>query len=170
MPASSEKSNQGVLIKLIACHREHKMHLNVLTKHVTMPERTQNISQLEKTPPTQNAYKKMCCPTLRATKRNSFQRLLTKTPKYQRGHKMTLNTCWLNLIHANEETIYISTCDYQTHHLQEKALKVSQLVMIESPPCQWGQKVHFNMCWSNTSHASEDPNASEHKLIKPIIC
>ena len=59
--------------------------------------------------------------------------VMNKPIPCQRGLTLYLNMCWLNTSHSSENTICISTCVEQIHHMLEKTQKVSQLMMTEPP-------------------------------------
>jgi hypothetical protein len=101
---------------------------------------------------------------------NLSQLVLTKRIPCQRGLKMYLNMCQPNPSHARENVIFFSACFDQTTPLPTKTQNISQLVFTKSIPCQQGHKMFHNICWSNTPHAREDSQISQHMLNKQHTC
>ena len=178
MPAGTQNNSQRVLYKPLPNQGEHKMYINICwpkhsyasedLKYITtcvgqtpsIPERTQNISWL----------------------------VLTKTLPCQQEHKMNLNMCWPIPTLATDDTKYNSSCDYQITPMSAKTQNVSRFILTKFLPCHQWHKIYLNVCWPNSSHASEDtkcistcvhqspemPVRTQHVfqdvLTKPIPC
>ena len=54
---------------------------------------------------------------------------------------------WPNHSDASEDTKCISICVEQTPPMTARTQKIYQLVLTKHPPCQRGNKMHFNMYW-----------------------
>jgi hypothetical protein len=94
-------------------------------------------------------------PPIPARTPNASQLVLIKTLPCQWGLKMYLNICWPNPSHASEDRKCNSTCVEQTPTMAARTQSVSQHVLTKSLP-QNGHKMHLNLCWPNTTHASEN--------------
>ena len=117
---------------------------------------------------------------------NVSQLVFIKPISLQRGQKLYFNMSWSNPSHASEDTKCISTCIDKTPPMPARTQYLSQHVLAKPFPRQRGHNMHFNMCWPNASHVSEDTkwistcvgqmppmsartqNAPEHVLTKPI--
>ena len=78
--------------------------------------------------------------------------------------------------YTSEDTKYISTLVDQTRPMPARTKKVFQLVLTKPLLCQRRNKIYLklyqnasNMCWRNTSYASEDNILSCVNLIHPKV-
>ena len=96
-----------------------------------------------------------------------FNMCWPKSSLCQREHKMHLNLCWQNLLHAWNAFQYVST---------------------KPIPCQIENKMHLHFCWPNPTHVGEETkfistcvekthpmtdrtqNVSQHVLTKSLLC
>ena len=106
----------------------------------------------------------------------------------QRGPKMYLNLCWSKPNHVSEETKYFIKCIDQNPHMTERIQNIILHVLTKPLLCQRARKMHINMGWLNSLHASDDTkcistcvdqthtmpvrtqNVSQHLLTKPNPC
>ena len=166
----SENASQLELTKPLPSQRWHKMYLNMST-HV---HRTHPI----------------------------LMRRLVLT-KFRQGQGR--NKLYPNLSHSSEDTKCISCVDesppmptrtqdvsqpvwYETILMPARTQNASKHVLTKPIPCQREHKINLNMCWPNSSHASEAPNyistcgdqtllmpariqnPCQHEFTKPLPC
>ena len=134
-------------------------------------------------------------PCLRGNKNS--QHMLTTPFPCQWRHKIHLNMCWPNTSHQRKGTKLISTwvdqsqlmtarptkcistCVDQTPPNPARKQNVFQLEMFKHLPCQQEHEIYLNVCWPNTTNATQDrkcfskclnkQNANQHVLTKSSL-
>ena len=175
MPARTQNASRHVLTKLIQCQRGQSQYLNMSRPNIThssldtkcistcvdqtnpIPDRTEKASQhvLTKPIPCQLGHKIYLNLCWQRGQKMLQNLCWTKPITWQLGPKIYLNKCSLYLSYASDYNKCISTCVEESLPMPARTENLPQNVLMKLLPCQQGLKMHLNMCWTNTSHVSE---------------